>query len=67
MKDLMGTYLLPELYGDVWVVRRKSPVRSNQARVDRVNELAMSYVTRHPEPIHIDGRGKGGAGRHVQQ
>jgi hypothetical protein len=67
LKGLMGTYLVPEPDGDVRVNRRDTPVHYNPARVDRVNEPAMSYVTRQPETIHIEGLGKGGAERHVQQ
>jgi hypothetical protein len=66
MEGLMGRNSVPEPYDDVREFRRETPVRPNQARVDRVNVFAMCYVTRQPEPFRIEGQGKCGAGRHVQ-
>jgi hypothetical protein len=67
MEDFMSAKLVPEPYCDFGDFGRETPVRPNQVRVDRVNVLAMRYVTRQPEPIRIVGQRKGGAGRQVKQ
>jgi hypothetical protein len=58
---------VPESNRDVWVIWRENPIQPIPIRVDRMNILAMSDVTRQPETIHIVDLDVDGAGRHIEQ
>jgi hypothetical protein len=49
------------------VIGRETPIYTSPSRIDSMNELAVSHVTRQSETVRIPGHGKNGAGRHVQQ
>jgi hypothetical protein len=40
---------------------------SRECRIDGVNELAMSYLTRQLEPVRVEVQAENGAGSHFPQ